>query len=415
MNAHLIIIGDEILSGTTLDTNSFFLTTQLKMIGIKVGKILTIQDEISEIKKTLAMAFQETDLVLTTGGLGPTRDDKTKKAFAEYFQDKIVFDTTVFEHLRKYLIKKGRENILDQNRSQAEILAHAEVFLNDYGTAPCLLCKKEDKMAFCLPGVPYEVKPLIKEKIIPYLKNHFSKDYIVSRIVSVVGIPESILAQKIENWELNLPENFSLSYLPVGTRIKLKLTTTHHHLKNAENDLDQQINLLLPLIREHVIAVDGDKIEEILKSVLTEKKLSISCAESCTGGEISRLITSISGSSKYFLGGVCTYQTEKKTEILSVAADLIQKNTVVSEEVAEAMCLGCQKLFGTDIAVSTTGVAGPNTDDYDNQVGLVYYSVRIGDETQTTKLYLPYLERIDFMEFVAQKVLQSVIERLVKR
>jgi nicotinamide-nucleotide amidase len=413
MNATLIIIGDEILSGNTTDTNSGFIASELKNIGIKVSRIFTIPDDVESISKTLKLAFEISDLAIATGGLGPTRDDKTKKAFADFFEDNIVFDETTFKHLEKYLEKRGRLEILELNREQAEILSSAKVFQNDFGTAPCQFVEKNEKIAVCLPGVPYEVKPLIKNKVIPYLKEIFSENYIISRNISVVGIPESLLAQKIENWELALPQHFSLSYLPIGTRIKLKITVSGADLQTLNSDLDRQISQLLPLIKNNVIALDSDKIEEILKHILIEKNLTISSAESCTGGEISRLITSVSGSSKYFLGGICTYQTEKKTSILSVSQELIREKSVVSAEVSEAMSLGCQKLFKTDISVSTTGVAGPNSDAENHAVGLAFYSVRIGENVETFRLFLPHFERTDFMNFVAQKVLQKVVELLL--
>lgn len=413
MNAVIIVIGDEILSGNTQDTNSGFIATELKNIGIPVQKIFTVSDEVKSIEEALNTAFRLSDIIITTGGIGPTRDDKTKKAFANYFQDEIVFDEKTFLHLKNLLIRRNRENLLDINKGQAEVLSTATILQNEYGTAPCQMIERNGKLAFCLPGVPIEVKPLVKDKIIPLLKEKFSRQSIVTRIVSVVGIPESLLAQKIEQWELALPQNISLSYLPVGTRIKLRLTAVGNSSDELGQILNEKIAELDQLIGSNIISRNGDSIQEILHDVLLRKQLSISCAESCTGGQISRLITSVSGSSEYFAGGICTYQTEKKTEILEVSEAIIEENSVVSEEVAKAMSLGCQKLFNTDIAVSTTGVAGPNTDEYNNQLGLVYYSVRIKEEEKTFKLFLPYLERNDFMDFVSQKVLQSVVERIL--
>ncbi len=254
------------------------------------------------------------------------------------------------------------------------------------------------------------MKPLIREKINPLIQSRLQLNFIITRIVSVVGIPESVLAQKIENWELALPEYISLSYLPVGTRIKLRITARGADEAQLKKELQSQILSLQKIVGENIIATDGDRIQEILRDLLTEKKLTISVAESCTGGGISRLITSVSGSSKYYSGGICTYQTEKKTEILGVPKEIIDQHTVVSEEVACAMSKGCQKLFRTDIAVSTTGVAGPGTDAYDNTVGLVYYSIRIGENEKTYRLFLPELEREEFMDFVSQKVLQQIVE-----
>ncbi len=414
MNAALIVIGDEILSGNTIDTNSSFIANELKNIGIKISHIFTISDEVEDIVKTLEIALQNAQIVISTGGLGPTRDDKTKTAFAQYFQDEIIHDEVTFQHLKILLEKRNRLNMLDLNKNQAEVLSRATVLQNDHGTAPCQMIEENGKFLFCLPGVPFEVKPLIKNKIIPILKEKFNRESIVTKIVSVVGIPESALAKKIEDWELALPKFISLSYLPVGTRIKLRLTASGPNQEELLESLNLEIEKLDPIIGDNIIAKDGDQIQEILKEILLQKKLTISTAESCTGGQISRLLTAVSGSYAYFVGGVCTYKTETKSQILKVDSEIIQQYSVVSEQVAKAMSEGAQKLFGTDVAVSTTGVAGPNSDAENNEIGLVFYSVRIAEFEKTFRLFLPDLERNDFMDFVAQKVLQSLTELLIK-
>lgn len=412
--AVLITIGDEILSGNTVDTNSNFIATELKNIGIQIVQIFTISDEIETIKKTLHAALESGDLVITTGGLGPTRDDKTKKALAEFFNDEIALDEVTFEHLRKYMEKRGRLEILERNREQAFVPTKSLVFQNYYGTAPCMMMEQNGKLCFSLPGVPYEVKPLIKDQIIPYLKNKFNLNYITTRIVSVVGIPESILANTIENWELALPDNMALSYLPVGTRVKLRLTAKGDNEELLQQQLEDQVQMLLPLVEGHTIATSEDKIEKILGELLSEKKLTISTAESCTGGELAKMITSNSGSSKYFLGGIIAYASEKKTEILKVSQDTIDQHTVVSEQVAREMAKGCQELFDTDISLSTTGVAGPGKGEDGKEVGTVFYTIRINEKEQTSKLYMPHLERLDFMNFVSQKILQDLIGMLIQ-
>jgi nicotinamide-nucleotide amidase len=412
--AVLITIGDEILSGNTIDTNSNFIATQLKNIGFKVVQIFTISDEIETIKKTLKSAFELGNLVITTGGLGPTKDDKTKKAFAEFFNDTLVSDAETLEHLRQLLIKRKREHLFDINLPQADILSKSKVFQNHNGTAPSLMVEENGKIAICLPGVPYEVKPLIKNQIIPYLQEKFEQNFIVSRIISVVNFPESLLSETIETWELALPSTISLSYLPIANRVKLRLTAAGKNEEILNQQLDEEITKLKPLIQENIISENGDSIEEILHDLLISKNLTISTAESCTGGELSHLITSVSGSSNYFLGGICTYQTQKKSEILGVSEDLIKEKTVVSEEVAQSMSLGCQNLFKTDISLSTTGVAGPNSDEFESEIGTVFYSIRVHNFEKTFKLYLPHLERKDFMNFVSMKVLQDLIEILIK-
>lgn len=414
-NAVLITIGDEILSGNTVDTNSNFIATELKNIGIKVVQIFTISDEIEIIKNTLESAFELGDLVITTGGLGPTRDDKTKKALAEFFDDEIALDEVTFEHLKGYMERRGRIEILERNREQAFVPTKSTVFQNHYGTAPCMMIEQNGKLSFSLPGVPYEVKPLIKDQIIPYLKDKFNLNYISTRIVSVVGIPESILADQIEDWELALPENLALSYLPVGTRVKLRLTATGTDDEVLQNQLEHEIQKLFPIIGENIIATSEDKIEKILSEILNEKDLTISTAESCTGGYLAQMLTSNPGSSKYFIGGVVAYATQKKTDILHVSEGTIERFTVVSREVSREMADGCQSLFKSDISLSTTGVAGPGKGEDGKEVGLVYYTINVNNQSETFKLHLPHLDRQDFIYFVSQKIIQDLVGILISK
>lgn len=413
MKASLITIGDEILSGNTVDTNSNFIAGELRKIGIPVLQIYTIADEVEVIKNTLEQAFQSADLVITTGGLGPTKDDRTKIAFKEFFNDEIHLDPETFEHLKNLMVKRNREHLLEINRSQAEVLTKAKVFQNENGTAPCQMIEEDGKIAFCLPGVPYEVKPLINDKIIPFLAQKFSLSHIMTKIISVVDFPESLLSQTIENWELALPKNMSLSYLPVGNRIKLRLTATGTEKNLLEKHLVEEILKVRPLIEDKVISWNGNEIQEILKEILIERNLTISVAESCTGGELSRLITSVPGSSKYFLGSLIPYDLHQKIKILGVNAETIRQKTVVSGEVAQEMSKGAQKMFGTDVAVSTTGAAGPTSDEFNTEIGTVFYSIRVKDTEMTNRLFLPHLHRGDFMNFVSQRVLQDVVTMLV--
>ncbi|ADQ81715.1 CinA family nicotinamide mononucleotide deamidase-related protein [Riemerella anatipestifer] len=412
-NAAIIIIGDEVLAGNTIDTNSNFIAKELHNIGIKVAEIFTISDDTDCIKQALNDAFKITNLVITTGGLGPTKDDKTKKAIAHFFDDNLITDPETLAHLEQILINRNRAHLFDINRPQAKIPSKAKVIQNHNGTAPCLMMEENEKIAFVLPGVPYEVKPLIKDQIIPLLAERFSLSHLVVKIISVVDFPESLLAQTIEDWESHLPENIKLAYLPIGNRVKLKLTAIGNNKTDLEAQLNHIIEPLKPLIQDKVISWDNEDIASILKFILTKRGLSISTAESCTGGGISRLITSISGSSAYFQGGITAYAVNQKINILKVPKQLINQHTVVSEQVAEAMAIGCQELFKTDISISTTGVAGPQTDQYQNEIGSVYYSVRVKNKSYNYHLHLPHLDREDFMNFVSQRVLQSVVEVLV--
>lgn len=415
MKAALISIGDEILAGNTIDTNSNFIAAELRKIGISTVQILAISDDADAIHQALSQSLAIADVVCTTGGLGPTKDDKTKAALAAFFDDHLVSDAATRKHLLDLLQKRKREHLFELNKTQADVLSKAKIFQNDNGTAPCQMIEYQGKVVFCLPGVPHEVKPLIREQIVSFLRERFEAEYIETRAVSVVGIPESLLADKISAWEEALPRDISLSYLPVGNRIKLRLTASGPQREILVTKLSHEADKLRPLIGDQVIAWDGDKIEQIVKEVLVSRKLTISSAESCTGGQVSRVLTSVSGSGEYFLGGVVTYDFHKKIDIINVSPETIEEHTVVSAEVAQEMSLGCQRLFGTDIAVSTTGVAGPEADEFGNPVGLVYYSIRIKGNETTKKLFLPHLDRGDFVNHVSQRVLQDLVEILLHR
>jgi len=407
--ASLIIIGDEILAGNTVDTNSNFIARQLEEIGIKVKQIFTIPDEVSTISSYLKLASETSDLIITTGGLGPTKDDKTKKAFADFFKDKLIFSEDLYERLKQYLKERNRLEILELNRNQCEVLSKAEIIPNSYGTAPCQMIQQNGKLFFSLPGVPYEMKHLIEENIVPFLYRKWGLSFIYNRTISVVGLPESLLASKIEKWENELPEDVHLSYLPTGSRIKLRLTISGQDKSRLEDRMSEIIQPLKEIIGEHIIAWNEDKIEEILAEHLLKNKLTISTAESCTTGKLARMLTSLSGSSRYFKGGIIPYATQIKTELLHVDSKIIEENTVVSDKVAEEMAKSCKQIFHTDIAISTTGVAGPQRGEDGKDVGTVCFAIAMHKEVRVFQLYLPHLSRQDFIDFVAQKALEKTI------
>ncbi len=408
------MIGEEILSGHTKDTNSSFIASELKAIGISVHRILTVKDELSEILWAFSKAFESSDLVFTTGGLGPTKDDKTLLAYADYFETQLFIDPETLAHLTRRLEKANRAYLLDLNKSQATVLKGARVFQNDHGTAPCQWIEKNNKYAVCLPGVPYEVKPLVREKLIPYLVSRFSFPFMESRTVTLTGIPESELSNLIEPWELSLPSEVSLSYLPVGNRIKLHLATSAPTRALSSSRLDLAIETLRPYVSAYVLAWNTSEIEVLVKDLLEKRNLSLSVVESCTGGEISRLLVTVPGISKNFKGALVAYDTEMKIKVLGVKEETISTHGVASLEVASEMSDRCLALFQSDAAISTTGVAGPSSDAFASPLGEVFISVRVGDKEQTRHLNLPHFDRTDFMNFVSQRALQALAEMLVK-
>lgn len=409
MKASLIIIGNEILSGKTIDTNSSFMAKELQKIGINVVEINTIPDEIEQIKNTISKVSKNTDIIITTGGIGPTKDDKTKTALKEYFEDELIFDEATFQYVKKILEGRGRVDILEKNREQAMVLSRAVIFQNDNGTAPCQMMEDNGKLLFSLPGVPFEVKPLVKDKLIPFLKNKFALNHIVNKTVRITGIPESLLSEILEEWELHLPSHIQLAYLPSGSTIELRLTIQGKEKEELLQQLNHQVEKIKPIIKDNVISYDGENALELLKSILIHKNYTISTAESCTAGEIARLLTSVSGSSAYYTGGVIPYDYHQKIKILGVKPSTIETETVVSEKVALEMAKGCQSLFDTTISIATTGVAGPSSDEFNNEIGLIHYAMRIKDSEYAGKMFLPHLEREDFVEFVSKKIIEKLI------
>lgn len=415
MKAVIIAVGGEILAGDTLDTNSNFIARELKKIGIALEAILTVKDQRLAIVSALARGFEMADLILITGGLGPTKDDQTLGALGEYFGVSAEMDPKTYEHLKSILEKRNRPHLLDLNQNQALVLKGARVFQNAHGTAPCQMIEKEGKIAICMPGVPYEVKPLVIEQILPYLSSRFSFPFLETKTVSVSGIPESKLSNLIEEWELSLPENLSLSYLPVEGRIKLQLSGSGFNREELQKQLSDRFDKIRPLLEPYVFSWDGNEIEQVLLTLLQRENLTLSVAESCTGGTISSHLVGIPGISAHYLGGIVPYDTKQKVKQLGVSEKTIKENGVVSLEVAQEMSLCCQKRFGSDVSIATTGAAGPSTDSYGTPVGEVFYSVRVRDFELTRRLFLPHLQRIDFMNFVSLRALHELAEILVKR
>lgn len=411
--AALLIIGDEILSGTTQDTNSFFITEQLSRIGIQTIRILVVSDTPESIQSGLDQLYNtETDIVLSTGGLGPTRDDRTKKTLSEYFNRPLYHNENVWRHLSDYLASKNRSDILELNREQAQVMQGARIFQNDYGTAPCQMIEENGRYFFCLPGVPYETKGLMKDKIIPFLTQKSRANQIIVRTATVSHIPESILSEKLTEWEQNLPQHIKLSYLPVSGRINLKFTAYGKDKAQLENDLEEVISPLSDLLGKHLISTRDEKIEVILSKILLERGLSISTVESCTLGNVALLIGSVPGASAYLAGGIITYHTEQKVNLAGVPKELIDQHTVVSQEVAVAMAKGGRKRMKTDLCIATTGVAGPSKGEDGKEIGSVWIAIDESERSFSTCYYYPFLERKDFITFVANKALEELINFL---
>ena len=376
MNAEIITIGDEILIGQIIDTNSAFIAKELNKIGVSVFQITSIQDEKEHILQTFKEAEKRADIIIVTGGLGPTKDDITKKCFCDYFDDELVQNDEVLKHV-EYLFETYIDTpISDLNRLQAMVPSKAIVLKNQYGTAPGMFFENGEKVFVSLPGVPYEMKALITDEVLPKLQKKYSRPVLLHKTVLTYGLGESAIANKIENWEDSLPDHIKLAYLPNLGKVRLRLSGRGFNEEQLEKDLYNEIEKLKVIIGDIIYGLEEESpMEETLKNLFAENGFTLATAESCTGGQIASLLTSVSGASSYFSGSMVTYATQSKINLLSVLAEIIEKHSVNSAEVAEAMASGVRQKLKTDFAISTTGNAGPSKGDSDADLGTVYIGI----------------------------------------
>ena len=385
MKATIVTIGDELLIGQVIDTNSVFIGQELEAIGCTVVEKVAISDTMEAITSTMIRYQNQVDLVVLTGGLGPTKDDVTKKTLANYFNDELIFNDEVFLHVKKLIEGYYNRPITEMNRQQAYVPSKCTVLFNDVGTAPGMLMVKEQTTFVSLPGVPYEMKYLVTEKLLPYIKEQFKLEAIVHKTVLTVGIGESLLAEKIEQWEDSLQLlNIHLAYLPQFGLVRLRLSKTGSSVDVIEAEIVQKISELQLLIPEFFIGItNADSLFNEVVLLLKQSGLTIATAESCTGGSVAQKLTSVEGSSGYFKGSAVTYATESKVNILGVQQQTIDTFSVVSEEVAREMAVGAKRIYQTDLAISTTGNAGPLKGDGDAEIGTVCMAFAFNDQVES--------------------------------
>ncbi len=385
MKAVIVTIGDELLIGQVIDTNSVFIGQELEAIGCTVVEKVAISDTIEAIINTIKRYQNQVDLVILTGGLGPTKDDVTKKTLAHYFNDELIFNDEVFLHVKKLIEGYYNRPITEMNRQQAYVPSKCTVLFNAVGTAPGMLMVKEQTTFVSLPGVPYEMKYLVAEKLLPYIKEQFKLEAIVHKTVLTVGIGESLLAEKIEQWEDSLRLlNIHLAYLPQFGLVRLRLSKTGSSVDEIEAEIIGKIAELQLMIPEFFIGItNADSLFNEVVLLLKQSDLTIAIAESCTGGSIAQKLTSLEGSSGYFKGSAVTYATESKVNILGVQQQTIDTFSVVSEEVAREMAVGAKRIYQADLAISTTGNAGALKGDGDAEVGTVCMAFAYNDQVES--------------------------------
>ncbi|MEB2785942.1 competence/damage-inducible protein A [Algoriphagus persicinus] len=403
VRAEIIAIGDELLYGQIVDTNSHWISQKLDLMGVKVVRKTTVGDDRKDILAAFASAEARADIILITGGLGPTQDDLTKPLMAEYFDSPIIENPAAVEAVTEFFRKRGRE-LTPLNLLQGHLPSCCTYVPNVVGTAPGMWFERKDTYWMSMPGVPHEMKKLMTDFVLPKLPTLFPLPVIVHRMVKTVGIGESWLADLIRDWENALPKNIRLAYLPSIGHVKLRLTGFGTDKIEIENDIQKQIDLVLPRIEKYVYGYDSETLESAIGKLLTINKKTVALAESCTGGYISHLITSISGSSSYFQGAVVPYHNQFKNEIIQVKNDTLLAFGAVSEEAVKEMSTGVRELFQSDFGLASSGIAGPDGGTEEKPVGTVWIACARQGLVETKKLQLTQ-DRILNIQLTAVAVL----------
>lgn len=374
MQAELIAIGDEILIGQTIDTNSTFIATQLNLNGISVKQKRVIADDAATIKNALDNILPETKLVFMTGGLGPTNDDITKLTLNEYFGGELVFHQNVLDHITQLFASFNRVPS-ESNREQAFLPSSCVPIANKMGTAPGMRFEKDGRYYFSLPGVPYETEHLVEHQILPWVNENLQRGTVVHKTILTQGVPESELAERLKGWEEALPVAVKLAYLPSAGLVRLRLTSYLGSESEARQSVEAEAQKAIDILGEVVFGEDAQTLEEVIGISFKKRGATLSTAESCTGGYIAHLITSVAGSSEYFMGSVVSYANQAKEELLGVDPESIKMQGAVSEAVVMQMAEGARKKFHTDFAVATSGVAGPSGGSDEKPVGTIWIAV----------------------------------------
>ncbi len=394
VSAEIITIGDEILFGHILDTNTQWIGNELTAIGVLPARKTSVGDRYDEITEALRRAFDRYDVVIVTGGLGPTKDDITKNTLCDFFGTSLEIHEEALAHVTAFFEKRGRP-MIDANRLQAALPKSCRYLVNHWGTAPGMWFEKEGKILVSLPGVPYEMKELMTHSVLPGLKQFFTLPVIVHHTVRTVGIGESFLAEKIADWEDALPGDIRLAYLPSFSGVKLRLTGYGTDEGLVRKALLSSSGSLLQLVGKYVYGYDETEIEEAVGLLLKERAATVSTAESCTGGYVAHRLTSVAGSSSYFLGSIVSYSNEVKESMLGVNHESLQLYGAVSEQVAIQMAEGAKERLQSTFAVSTTGIAGPSGGSPDKPVGTVWIACAGPLRTVTRKLQLGTLRDVN--------------------
>lgn len=414
MKAEIITIGDEILLGQIVDTNSAYIASELFHHNVSVHTISSIADTRVALLEALKLASTRSDLVIVTGGLGPTNDDVTKQTAAEFFHVNVIRSPEVFQHVENMFLKRKNQPMLPVNLAQADVLENSEVLFNDVGTAPGMWVNHAGVNYAFLPGVPFEMRFLIKERVIPKVKQMGSYVSLSNRYILTVGIGESFLAKSIEDIESSLPTGMQLAYLPAINQVLLRLSARGENKKETDEALEKFEAEIIKRVEKHVVAQKDVSIESVILNICAERGKTIVTAESCTGGSIASKFTSIAGSSAAFLGGIVAYDNSVKTSILGVPEEYIEKYGAVSEEVVTAMAVGGRSKLNADYCLATSGIAGPGGGSQEKPVGTVWVALA-GPNGTKAKVFHFHNDRLINIERSAQQAFYMLWKELVEQ
>jgi nicotinamide-nucleotide amidase len=394
VRAEIITIGDEILFGQITDTNTQWIGSQLTDIGIRPVRKTSVGDVKDDILSAFSEAGKGAEIVIVTGGLGPTKDDITKHTFCEYFGSTLEINQAALSLITEFFAKRGRA-MTELNIQQAALPTNATYIPNRWGTAPGMWFEKDGVVYVSLPGVPYEMKSLMEFEILPRFKKLFNTNSIIHKSIRTIGVGESFLAAKIADWEDALPSHIRLAYLPHFGQVKLRLTGTGADQSVLLAELQEQIDLVLPVIGENVFGYDTDELETVIGTMLQQSGATVGTAESCTGGFLASQITSVPGSSSYFEGSVVSYSNKVKEKVLGVSEKTLATYGAVSEQTAREMAEGARRVLNTTYALATTGIAGPDGGTTEKPVGTVWIACATPDGTETQLLKLSSTRKIN--------------------
>jgi nicotinamide-nucleotide amidase len=413
--AEVVTIGDEILYGQITDTNTQWMSTELDKIGIKTVRKSSVGDQEDKILQIFEEAESRADIVLLTGGLGPTKDDITKKTLCKYFDDELVINEDALAFITDFFTKRGRP-MTELNRLQAAVPSKCTYLANKTGTAPGMWIEHKGNdnrttIFVSMPGVPHEMKYLMTNEVIPRLQAFFETPIIYHKMIRTIGVGESFLAEKIEDWEDNLPVHIKLAYLPSFGQVRLRLTAVGNDKETLAKEVESEIEKVLPIISSFVFGYDNDDLEVAIGKELKKKGLTVSAAESCTGGFISHLFTKVSGSSAYFMGSVVSYDNSVKINVLGVKEETIQEHGAVSEETVIQMAEGVRNLMKTDFAIATSGIAGPDGGTPEKPVGTLWMACAMEGRTVARKVQMANQREtnINYGSVVALNLLRKML------